>query len=74
MDGKLIFRSSWRMEEQEAGMSHLRKTSEVLEGIMNSVCSWLKLTMEHEEMFNGVLPTLDLVIWVSDTNKVMFSF
>ena len=25
-------------------------------------------------MFNSVLPTLDLVIWVSDTNKVMFSF
>ena len=25
-------------------------------------------------MFNGVLPTLDLVIWISDTNKVLFSF
>ena len=25
-------------------------------------------------MFNGVLPTLDLVIWVSNNNKVMFSF
>ena len=46
-------------------MSHLRKTSEVLEGIMN---------MKHEEMFNVVLPTLDLIIWVSNTNKVMFSF
>ena len=34
MDGKLMFRSSWQMEEQESGMSHLRKTSEVLEGIM----------------------------------------
>jgi hypothetical protein len=74
MDGKLVFKSSWRMEEQEAGMSHLQKTSEILEGMMNSVCSWLKLTMEHEEMSNGVLPTLDLVIWISDTNKVLFSF
>ena len=25
-------------------------------------------------MFNGVLPTLDLIIWISDTNKVLFSF
>ena len=74
MDRKLKYRSSWWIEEQEAGMSQLRKTSEVPEGIMNSVCSWLTLTMEHEEMFNGVLPTLDLIIWVSDTNKVMFSF
>ena len=55
-------------------MSHLEKTSEILEGMMNSVCSWLKLTMEHEGMFNGVLPTLDLIIWISDTNKVLFSF
>ena len=41
---------------------------------MNSICSWLRLTMEHEEMFDGVLPTLDLKIWVDKNNKVVFSF
>ena len=33
----------------------LQKTSEILEGAMNSICSWLRLTMEHEEMFGGVV-------------------
>ena len=73
-DGKAQFRKEWREEEMAAGMTLLQKTSEVLEGAMNSVCSWLRLTMEHEEMFNGVLPTLDLIIWVSKENKVLFSF
>ena len=58
----------------KAGMTNLQKTSEILEGIINSVCTWLKLTMEHEEMFGGVLPTLDLEIWVGEQNKVMFRF
>ena len=58
----------------ESGVNHLEKTSEIIERMMNSVCSWLILTMEHEGMFNGVLPTLDLVIWISDTNKELFSF
>ena len=68
------YRSEWRAEEVAAGMTLLQKTSEVLEGAMNSVCSWLRLTIEHEEMFEGVLPTLDLVIWVNASNKVLFSF
>ena len=50
-------------------MSILQNTSEVLEGMMNNICYWLKLTMEHEEMFGGVLPTLDLVLWVSKENN-----
>ena len=25
-------------------------------------------------MFGGVLPTLDLEMWVSETNKILFSF
>ena len=62
------------MEEQQAEMSILQKTSEVLEGMMNSICCWLKLTMEHEEMFGGVLPTLDLELWVSKENKILLSF
>ena len=55
-------------------MSHLAKTTEILDAIMNSICSWLRFTMETEEMFNGVLPTLDLELWVSSGNKILFSF
>ena len=72
--GELRYKSSWRLEEQQAGLTSLQKTSEILEGMMNSVCSWLTLTMEHEEMFGGVLPTLDLEIWINRDNKVIFRF
>ena len=43
--------------------------------MMNSICGWLKLTMETEEMFAGKLTTLDVEIWVEEAgNKVLFSF
>ena len=74
VDGCMRFRSSWRMEEKVKGMSGLEKTTEVIESIMNNICNWLKLTMENEDMFDGVLPTLDLNIWVSEDNVIMFSF
>ena len=34
----------------------------------------LEKTMKNEDMFGGVLPTLDLNIWVADNNRIMFSF
>ena len=74
LEGKLKFKYSWRMEEARSGMTGLEKTSQVMEGIMNSVCSWLRLTMEHEGMFGGVLPTLDLILWVNGQNKTVYSF
>jgi hypothetical protein len=59
------------MEEESTGMSATSKAAEV----MNSICGWLKLTMETEEMFDGKLPTLDVMIWVEETtNLIMFSF
>ena len=45
---------------------------QTLKGMMNSICSWLELTMENEEMFGGVLPTLDSGL--SDMNRIIFSF
>ena len=30
--------------------------------------------METDDMFNGVLPTLDLEIWVRPNNKVLFQY
>ena len=75
VDGELVYKHSWRLEEEEKKLTKLQKTSEIMEGMMNSICSWLKLTMEHEEMFaSGKLPTLDLVLWVNDKNKILYSF
>ena len=42
--------------------------------MMRSICSWLELTVENEEVFGVVLPTLDLVLWVSDMNRIILSF
>ena len=70
-----MYKSSWRMEEEAAGMSSTDKAAEVPEGMMNSIFSWFRLTMETEEMFQGKLPTLDVKIWIDEkTNRVMFSF
>ena len=73
-DGQLRYKRAWRLEEEREGMSLLAKTTEILEKLMNSICDWLVLTMETEEMFNGVLPTLDLELWVTEENKILFSF
>ena len=57
VNGQLLYRKCWWMEEKENGMTQLVKTSEVMKGIMNSICCWLELTMENKEIFGGVLPT-----------------
>ena len=74
VNGLLMFSSKWREEEKQSGMSLLQKTTEVLRDIMNGVCGWLVLTMETEDMFGGVLPSLDLAIWVREDNKVLFQY
>ena len=74
LEGQLVYRRCWRMEEEGRGMAKLAKTTEILKSIMNSICTWLELTMETEDMFNGVLPTLDLQLWVSSGNRILFSF
>ena len=53
------------MEDEERGakMTSLAKTTEIMEGVMNSICGWLKLTMEN-----------DLNIWISESNEVLYSF
>ena len=49
------------IEERESGMTSLSKTTEVLQGMMDSICSWLVLTMETEDMFaEKKLLTLDV--------------
>ena len=74
VDGDLVYNKVWKEEEIKAGMTALQKTTEVLKDMMNKICGWLVLTMETEDMFGGVLPTLDLELWVDDNNKVLFSY
>ena len=72
LDGILQYRDSWRLEELEMGMTALQKTTEIMRDVMNSVCGWLRLTMETEDMFDGWLPTLDLQIQMTEENKCLF--
>ena len=69
-----MFSSKWRQEEREANLSPLQKTTKILEELMNSICGWLVLTMETEDMFKGKLPTLDLEIWVDQENRFMYQY
>ena len=56
-------------------MTSLQKTTEILQSLMNSVCGWLVLTMETEDMFeSGLLPTLDLEIGVMEDNKIIYYY
>ena len=73
-DGGLRFCSSWRDIEKAQGMTSLQKTMQIMEGMMNSICEWLKLTMESVDDFGGMLPTLDLNIWVREDNMVVYIF
>ena len=74
-DNQLCFSMKWRLEERGSGMTVLEKTVEVLSQMMNSVCVFLNLTMETVMDFEGVLPSLDLNIWVrEEDNKTMYTF
>ena len=68
--------SDWKREEQEAGMTGLQKTVEIFQSMMNQACNFLTMTMDTADDFNGVLPTLDLELWVRvrEDNKTMYSF
>ena len=59
-NGGLKYKKSWRLEDEERGLSPTAKAAEILEGMMNSICGWLRLTMETEEMFDGNLGCRDL--------------
>ena len=58
----------------EAGMTGLQKTTEVLRGMMISICDFLVLKMETADEFNGRLPTLDINIWIREDNVTMYIF
>ena len=54
---ELVFTKAWQEEERRNGMTGLEKTLEIIKAIMNSICNFLKLTMESVMDFDGVLPT-----------------
>ena len=59
----------------EMGMTGLTKTIEIMKMMMNSICSFLKLTMESQVDFGGVLPSLDLTLWVrKEDNCTLYAF
>ena len=67
--------SAWREKDRRKGMTPLQKTTEILAGMMNSICWYLTLTMETGDDFpDGRLPTLDLNIWIGQDNKVLYIF
>ena len=72
---ELEYCDRWRVEEERRGMTPLQKTTEVLEGMMGGVHSFLKLTMETGDDFaEGKLPTLDTNLWVGEDNMVHYEF
>ena len=38
MSGRLMYKEEWMMEERDLGMTPLTKTTEIMEGMMNSIC------------------------------------
>jgi hypothetical protein len=74
-EGELCYCEEWEAEDKNNGMSALARTSSVLECSMKGVYSFLKMTMEIGDDFpDGRLPTLDLKMWVSEDNTVLYSF
>ena len=72
---ELLFCESWRKEDLKEGNIGLRKSRHVLEGVMNNIHKFLKMTMETGDDFeDGKLPTLDINLWVGEDGLVLHTF
>ena len=72
---ELEYCKEWREEDRMKGLTPIQKTTEVLSAMMNSICSFLTLTMETADDFQDRrLPTLDLNIWIGESNMILFVF
>ena len=72
---ELLFCESWRKEDLKEGNVGLRKSRQVLEGMMNNIHNFLKMTMETGDEFeDGKLPTLDINLWVGEDGLVLHTF
>ena len=64
----------WNAEDEESGESGIKRTSEVVKGMVNSANASLRCTVETGEDFeDGRLPTLDKNLWVED-GRLMHTF
>ena len=60
----LAYCRDWQVEDENSGETTTQRTGRVLKDIMNSIISFLNLTIEIEDDFDDKkLPTLDIKIW-----------
>ena len=74
MRNELVYSKEWENEDIREGRSPTKIARDILEGTMEGVQDYLKLTMETGEDFDGRLPTLDTTLWVDSSNIVHFAF
>ena len=74
VEGELLYTREWHEEEVSMGMSYLEKTKQVVCSMMNCVSGSLTLTMETIDDFGGILPTLDLKLWLTESNITLYAF
>ena len=61
----LYYCKEWEQEDRLLGETPTQRSSRILKGIMNSILTFLNLTMEIGDDFNDQkFPTLDLKIWI----------
>ena len=74
-EGELCYCDEWEKEDKESGLSPLARTTLVLRDSMTGIYSFIKMTMETAEDFvDNRLPTLDIKIWVTTENIVLYTF
>ena len=72
MDGGMYFSDKWKEEDMSDDRTATQRTSDIIKGIMNSIMSFLNLTMEIGDDFqDGKLPTLDVKVWVESKSKIL---
>ena len=72
--GELCWREEWEEEDSQSGKSDLERTCEILKESMNMIFEFLEFTIESEIDFeDSRLPTLDLKLWISPDNLVLYT-
>ena len=73
INGTLQFTMGWEKEDQS--LSNMEITRRVLLGTLEGVEDYLRFTMETGEDYRDQwLPTLDMSLYVSEDNKVLYRF